>query len=274
MNKKLLLCLKFVILFLFLTGFTIFASNLGQTNSSTEAGLRYTQNNGSDNTNISKTEIEHPFAGKTIVFIGDSWLGGLGWQTQENLSPEDRRGFSYILKEKNPTAKVFNYAIAGATFSMRADTYNDILYQYFDLAKSKMIPDYVFIDGGANDFLNAIAMGDIQKGYTPSKEYLENMSGALEYLLYGLQMNYPKSKIGYIIPTKFTNDLDASRIYFDRCIEICQKWGISVLDLAYEGGLNPNVSEMKNDYYNDDVHPNQAGYRRVYSIFDAWAKGI
>ena len=63
-------------------------------------------------------------------------------------------------------------------------------------------------------------------------------SGALEALILKLVTAYPYAKIGYIIPQKmytgyadYTAENHIHRLYFDRAVEICQKWGIPYVDL-------------------------------------------
>jgi hypothetical protein len=74
-------------------------------------------------------------------------------------------------------------------------------------------------------------------------------SGALESLILKLVTAYPQAKIGYIIPQKmytgyadYTAEKHIHRKYFDRAMEICQKWGIPVIDIWNTTPLNPKLS--------------------------------
>ena len=52
----------------------------------------------------------------------------------------------------------------------------------------------------------------------------------------------------------------------DRAEEICNKWGVILIDLRKLSGLNTYNEYMKKTYTNesDGVHPNELGYKEFY----------
>lgn len=134
--------------------------------------------------------------------------------------------------------------------------------------------DYYIFDGGANDYFNRIDVGQITSDYNNNFD-TKTYCGALESCIYKLQTTYSTAKIGFIIPYKMqtSGDITAQKAYFDKAVEICQKWGVPYLDLRYACTLNYNIP-MYQKYYSDNVHANAAGYDFTYGIVEQWLRKL
>ena len=67
------------------------------------------------------------------------------------------------------------------------------------------------------------------------------------------------------------------RLYFDKAIEICKKWGIPVCDLTIGcPSLYENTNLKQNYTHNaDGWHPNEEGYKKYYvPKIEAWLKTL
>lgn len=143
-------------------------------------------------------------------------------------------------------------------------------------------PDYVIFDGGTNDGFNTTLcpLGDIDttRYDVPSDE--TTFTGAFESLIYKVVTAYPNAKIGYIIPYKqisYNSNIDVYDItgtaYFDRAIEVCEKWGVPYLDLRKKTVLNYQISAIQ-DKFIDMVHIDSDGYDYSYKIVGEWMKSL
>jgi hypothetical protein len=76
------------------------------------------------------------------------------------------------------------------------------------------------------------------------------------------------------------------RRFFDRAVEICQKWGIPVIDLWNGCPLNPKLtvyydssipkleSNAAGKYYTDGQHLTITGYKFIYPLIEAWMRNL
>lgn len=131
--------------------------------------------------------------------------------------------------------------------------------------------DYITFWGGVNDFKSgAVTLGDMSS----DKSNRNTFYGALHYICRLLIKTYPNAKIGFITPMKFvfegfdeTNQTNSKgetlEQYVNAIKEVCGYYGIPVLDLYNENNMNPYITEIKNAYYADGLHPNSKGYIRL-----------
>ena len=144
-------------------------------------------------------------------------------------------------------------------------------------------PDFVIFDGGTNDGFNRTLspLGSFDNArYDIPTDKNTSFSTAFEYIIYNLITAYPNSKIGYIIPYKqisYNQSLDVYDItgtaYFNRAIEICEKWGVPYLDLRKKSVLNYQIPALQSKF-NDMVHINSDGYDYSYNIVAEWLKTL
>jgi lysophospholipase L1-like esterase len=218
--------------------------------------------------------FENPINNKKLAFCGDSICFGYGWNVEDGTWVP--KGWSYIIKENNPSCDVHNISAASATLT-NALADNNILIQVESLItnKSTYTPDYIFLQGGINDRNAGAQMGKAGTSFTPTNDsaYLATVSGAVDYMLYRLITNFPNARIGFISSTRCTGN-DYQPI-LDAINKVCNKWSIPVLDLWNNGELNPNVSSINTQYFYqaDGVHPKEIGYRRfIAPKVEKWIK--
>lgn len=214
-------------------------------------------------------------AEKTAVFLGDSICAGTTVEGEYY-----NYGWAGLIGEANKMNWT-NYGMNGGTVTSLSDVQNTRwLTTQADKALSEHpTAHYVIFEGGCND---ADQMKDTKLG-TISSDYstfdTTTFSGAFESLVLKLVTSFPTAKIGYIIPQKMyaQNDHTATghvhRRFFDRAIEICEKWGVPYIDLWKGNPMNPKLSTAST-FYTDGQHLTLAGYQRITSQIEAWMRTL
>jgi lysophospholipase L1-like esterase len=209
------------------------------------------------------------------VFLGDSICAGTTVEGEYY-----NYGWAGLIGEPN-RMNWTNYGMNGGTVTSLSGVQNTRwLTTQADKALSEHpAADYVIFEGGCND---ADQMKDALLG-TISSDYANfdttTFSGAFEALVLKLVTSFPTAKIGYIIPQKMyaQNDHTATghihRRYFDRAIEICEKWGIPYVDLWKGNPLNPKLSTASM-FYTDGQHLTLAGYQRITPQIEAFMRSL
>lgn len=241
-------------------------------------------------------EVENKLYGKTILWNGDSICAGsqvLGnWATRI----AERNAMTYR-----------NYAVGGGTITEEAPISKstgkprhtvsgtlDRMYEEYPDA------DYIIIEGGTNDadLIGNVATGEkaTRLGSFDRFDYSGNydrttFSGALESVFYRATKYWMDKKIGFIVAQKMAacgiSEFQNRRIYFDRAVELCKKWGIPYIDLWNGCYLNPylphmydatkskeeNLAENKG-YYFDGQHLTKKGYDFTSDLIETWLKTL
>lgn len=213
--------------------------------------------------------------GKTAVFLGDSFCLG---QSVDAGSAEYGYGWGGLIGEANSMTWL-NYAVNGATVSNQFEDNHYILNQAVTAYANYPNADYIIFNGGVNDAekLGASGLGTLAStGYSPTST--ADFTSAFESLLLYLITNFPNAKIGYIVTHKaWTSTYNQSnpddysdnhpyRTFFNRAIEICEKWGIPYVDIWCTDPMNPSLS-VYDDYYSEESgcgkHLSSKGYHHV-----------
>lgn len=239
----------------------------------------------------------NPLKNKTIIMNGDSicediygnrvgWVGRIG----------KRNGMTWK-----------NYGISGGTITEEVqdssgNTKHSVCGTIDAMFKEYPDADYVIIEGGTND---ADLLGNIIGAEAPrigSFNYTDyngtydthTFCGAFETICFKLSKYWKHAKVGYIVAQKmgvstangFTAEKNNRRAYFEKAIQICNKWGISVLNLWDGTPLNPNLdcyytqgeskeqNETKGNYYIDGQHLTSRGYDWTSTVIENWIKGL
>ena len=237
--------------------------------------------------------------GKTAVFDGDSICKG----TINGTTPKETNGWAGYVGEAN-AMNWHNFGISGGVITSESnpavsghhsvvDTVDTMYAQYPDA-------NYVIFEGGTNDadlIGNAISDPTILGTYT-SMDFsgpfdATTFTGALE-TIFSKATSYWKGKsIGYIVAQKmgysttgFDKDHTNRRAYFERAIEICNKWGIQYINLWDDCYLNPNNpacydrtktndENINGGYlYTDGQHLTEKGYEYISPMIEAWMKTL
>ena len=88
--------------------------------------------------------------------------------------------------------------------------------------------------------------------------------------------------MGYVIPQRmytgyadYTAENHIHRKYFERSIEICEKWGIPYVDLWKVCPLNPKLSTSSLFYVEENgQHLTTAGYERISPKIESFMRTL
>lgn len=156
--------------------------------------------------------------------------------------------------------------------------------QYFDTDC-----DYIIMEGGINDVLGGLYLGEVTKGFTSELD-THTVLGGTEQMCRNLLARFADKKLGFILIHKvlqlpFTPPPNADgtqKLYFDKIKEVLNKYSIPVLDLYNKSGLNTGMDSFLKytlatsaNPNGDGVHPNEEGYRKFYvPKIEAWLKSL
>lgn len=225
----------------------------------------------------SETGAANTLSGKTAVFLGDSICAGT---TVGDDSEYYGYGWAGLIGEEN-TMTWKNYGRNGGTITTLSsvDTARWVPTQADAAFAEYPNTDYVLFEGGCNDadIMKDDLLGAISSDYATFDT--TTFSGAFESLVLKLLTSFPTAKIGYIIPQKMYAVNDHSREghvhrrFFDRAIEICEKWGIPYIDLWKCNPLNPKLSTASR-FYTDGQHLTIEGYHRITPQIEAFMRRL
>ncbi len=130
--------------------------------------------------------------------------------------------------------------------------------------------DYIFFDGGANDFACNAPLGKITAG-TENQFDMNTTCGALESMLSYTKKTCKNSKIYFISVHKIYDDskknllglnYNAYRVAIE---SICRKYNVPVID-CYNNPFDFSYTFKKNGVFpkGDKIHPTEEGYKRFY----------
>ncbi len=198
----------------------------------------------------------------TYLFFGDSICAGGG---------SNGYGYPEAVKAKQPSMTAINYAVSGTCIA-KNDSY-DVNYPSIlsRIQGSTPYADYVVLEGGFNDsWGQRNPLGALKGGSAPTtadaiKSYNASLNAyqytdALEKCICEIKLKYWDKKIFFVIP----HTVDAAvyaNTYHSRAIEVCNKWGVIVIDLR-----NCGMPSHQDGTYNvDGTHPSAAGYDKYFA---------
>lgn len=234
------------------------------------------------------------FENKNVIFIGDSFMCGHGARVAEGLdssvsvittpqatSAENvMRGYAKAFKDKHNTANVYNLAVYGATIAFQENA--PCIYNQFDYLENTLAvkPDYIIMNGGANDVFQGLSIGEITEGYKlfDGSNYDSTLTiPCLEATFSMLLNNNPQTRLIFINPpamdSAMLGNYEAAINNTNLLIkEVCNKWGVIYLDmegLTNKGSANSIISANSNYYsVNDKIHPLQLFYTDTIDMID------
>ena len=225
-------------------GYVYFASN---SSAATFANIKI---NGID---AIPTVTDTALSGKKALFVGDSISVGAA-DTAMAYGWGGRIGRKYGMDW-------INYSHGGACVAERPDgDYRTIVEQIQQFGDNDF--DYVIIEGGVNDSLRNLDVGEISLSYNIEDFDLNTFAGSLETAFAYVTNKWPNTHIGFIVTfqNRWIGKEDTSK-YYNVARTICQKWNVPYLDLngdTVAGTLNA-LSET-DSYIPDGIHPNAGGY--------------
>ena len=211
--------------------------------------------------NIYDNKLDNKLTGKTLFNFGDSIAAGDG---------NNGKGYAEILAEKHNMI-CYDFAVGGATLG-ETDS-NNITNQVNRSLSNDIQPDYILINGGTNDIAEYnVPLGEITADYNSNNFDKSTTIGALEWILYTLKTNYPNSKIAFVSVHKMSSrDYSKQVERQNKCVEVCKKWSIPIIDIFNRGNLNTFLREhhkftnpTTSQPNGDRTHPNQLGYETYY----------
>lgn len=180
-------------------------------------------------------------AGKVLAGLGDSITAATAVEHGYLSRIADKVGVTAINYGVNGSWVSYNEAMVGQEMCTR----------YADMTDDA---DYITVKGGINDINSHAplgALGDTEK---------TTFYGAMDILCQGLLEKYPGKKIAYITPLYYNSD-DAAGQYIKAIFEVCNQYGIPVIDMYYSGPFSAAVpAEIRALYFYDGLHPNDYGH--------------
>lgn len=229
---------------------------------------------------------------KKIAFCGDSFTAGtnLG-NSNKDFYWNCYKTYAWFIVDRN-NMDFYNDGVSGSTMHITnassPSTNSPFAYQRY-----KDVPedcDYIILQFGLNE--STIANDPETLGTRESTDPT-TMWGSWNVVLEYLIENHPTAKIGVIMPDGWM-----IQSYFDALKEICEWWGIPLLDLGGDpnvslmnGGrrtgsgleLNPVAKNLRNaafattydpETHEADLHPNLAGHKWRSTVIEHWIRSL
>lgn len=263
-------------------------------------GEKHTIPKGSTIQNSTPIETPTIFDNKRVVFMGDSFMEGFGARAADGLdstsspitTPEqadstEMRGWAKSFADIYTKAIVQNVAIYGATVAYQ-DNSPSLLQQLTYLNTNNFVPDYVVINGGANDVFQEITKGSMTADDTFAKVNWDTFNyntyqtiPALEAFFALFAENQPSTKILYVSqPAMATSGMSSTVITNIEAMEqsikeVCEKWEIPFIKMIGRGSKNTIISDNTNYYTaSDKIHPLQRYYDETVNQIIEALKGL
>lgn len=212
--------------------------------------------------------------GKTVCFLGDSITEGVGASSPSN-------NYVALLAAAYPSAQIYNYGIGGTRIANQTVPVAPQSENPFPCRVAGMVDkaDVICVFGGTNDF----GHGDAPLGKFGDKTY-DTFYGALYELSEKLIVKYPDAKIVFFTPLHRATEAipsvkhpDGNWVLSDYVRAIKQNaefFSFPVLDLWSCSGMQPALEIVKERFMPDGLHPNDAGYGKLFEIIDAFLKEL
>ena len=200
---------------------------------------------------------------KNIVFMGDSITAAYGY-----------KGWSGELEEHYLINK-YNLGVGGASYATCEG--RTTIYAQKDKIPNVDV-DFFVLNGGFNDIWSKVELGSVSStsvaNATVNSFDTNTTAGAMEQMFCYLTKNYPNAKIGFVINyIGYSSSWDgvAFRDQFAPLAKsICEKWGVSYLDLSTDTEFNG----LYGVHTYDGVHGNDVGYELLMRKMAPWLIGL
>lgn len=167
--------------------------------------------------------------------------------------------------------------LIGAEPINRDDYFNDDAYEEALAAKfvwTSEKPDYFIIDGGVNDYLNYIKLGEVTAVDDKTGWLNETTTcGALESIIRTVKFRWPDCKIVYCTSYQFPEfDMQTN---FDAIKAVCDKYDIAFFDLYnMEAGSKSNIIQYMDEKENPRLHINSLGNLKLALLLSEFLESI
>lgn len=214
--------------------------------------------------------IEPRWNGAKAAFVGDSITSGVNTDS-ENI-------YYKLIDSLVGFSNVYADGIAGCTLSASStSTYTPVTQRLGSIPTDM---DLVVIFAGTNDWGYNTPIGTISDTTDVS------FYGAMSVIINTIINANPDVRLVFITPLhrygytggSYPNDTDQNgqsktlKDYVDAMKAMAELYSIPLIDMFSVSGLNPRVTEIKDDYITDGLHPNAAGHniiaRRIVPLLE------
>ncbi len=211
---------------------------------------------------------------KIINFLGDSITEGAGVE----WAPEKR--YDNLLKEKCGIINN-NYGIGGTRIAHQIKPSNRPVYDLSFCGRAYTMDknaDIIIVYGGTNDYGHGDAPFGSLNDKTP-----ETYCGGVDFLMNTLKTEYPKAKLLFLAPARRNGDEapnsahrggKALKSYVDVIVEKGKQYGIPVINLYEELGINPNIEADREKYTTDGLHLSVDGHVKLADLVIEYFKKL
>ena len=210
--------------------------------------------------------------GKNAIVFGDSIVFGLfadNYSFVDHLN--DDYDFNVVIKAGLPDYRVSTYPDPDKWLGVLVKRHYSDDYDY----------DYVIMQGGVNDVLHSVPIGEISADKNYESFNTDTFMGGLEAYIYNVTTKWPNAKIGYIITYNTTSYTDGDKKwtdedykqYNDALKEVLNKWNVEYLDL-YTDEFSEILKTDQPDNMDDGLHLNLYGHEIIAPYIYKWMKGL
>lgn len=220
--------------------------------------------------------------GFKVNFLGDSITEGVGVTDQANR-------YDNIIKRECNLSQANNYSISGSRLAHQIHPSEKPRYDLcfcgraYDMDESA---DMVIVYGGVNDYIHGDAPFGSIGDKTPA-----TFCGGVYFLMKYLSDIYPSKPIVFFTPArcflrKEVDDRIVSThakklpggkplIEYAKVIkETAKEFGVYILDLYNDLGLDPHDEQIFEKYTVDGLHFNDAGHQKIAELFKDFIQAI
>lgn len=212
--------------------------------------------------------------GKKVAVFGDSIMYGSG---------NGGRGVAEYVAEATG-AECVKYCIGGARVGYREGK-SWVVEQVKKAINENCTAQLIIFDGFTNDCnlsggssVPDVPLGEMTEGFDgfdifAVKKENTQFSRCLEEVIAAFRKYFVGAKLLFVRPHKMgRRDAQLQKIYGERAVEICKKWGVAVADIYTDSDMDTFAPEQRDMYTGDTygwgrgdaTHPNAAGYTQKY----------
>lgn len=208
---------------------------------------------------------ESPLNNMSALFMGDSITAG----SYDMMNPA--QGKSWAGRFAATTGlKIKNAGVGGSAIATRATDTRWVFDQY--TANKANAYDLVIMGGGVNDARSKVAIGEIldidDAATLEASVDLSTFAGGMQWLFYNVRSTWKDAKLFYIANFRLDghnvgNAQDMSA-YFAVAKTLCEKYGVTFIDLYNNTELNMLLQSVDTRYMPDRLHPTSDGYDIIF----------
>lgn len=211
------------------------------------------------------------FAGKKVIFLGDSITEGACADSPEKI-------YHAILKDRLNLREAVNRGIGGTRIARQTEPPEDSRYdEDFNMRYDVMEKDadILLIFGGTNDY----GHGDAEIG-ADSDRSLYTFCGAFRTLLEKAVADFGRDNVIVLTPMhrkgeenlrgegRKKRDGAPLCVYVKTIKRLATEYGVRIINLYDEPGLDPNIRENAGLFAPDGLHPSNDGHRLLAAVIE------